>query len=158
MAPGALADPVQFIDARDLSEWTVRVAEQGVVGTYNATGPRSQLSVAEMLYGIRAITSGNNDIRFTWVDAEFLSSQKVSPWMDMPVWVPSRSEDIGFSRMSNSRAVGKGLSFRPLAETARDTLDWFKTLPDSRRATLHAGLPAEREKAVLAAWHTKDSK
>ncbi len=155
LAPGVPADPVQFIDARDLSEWTIRVAEMRVTGTFNATGPRAQLGMAEMLYGIRAITSGNNDIRFTWADADFLDEQKVSPWMDMPVWVPPRGEEAGFSRVSVSRALAEGLTFRPLAETARDTLAWFKNLPDARRAKMQAGLTAERERAVLAAWHTK---
>src|SRR5215467_13396950 len=35
LAPGNPSDPVQFIDARDLGEWTIRMAEQGATGTYN---------------------------------------------------------------------------------------------------------------------------
>jgi len=155
IAPGTPSDPVQFIDARDLSEWAIRVVEQGTLGIYNATGPRSALSMAEMLYGIRAITSGSSDIRFTWVDAKFLDEQKVGAWMDMPVWVGDSPENAGFSRVSIERAVSKGLRFRPLANTARDTLEWFKTLPAGRRGKMLAGLPEEREKAVLAAWHIK---
>jgi 2'-hydroxyisoflavone reductase len=73
----------------------------------------------------------------------------------MPVWVSDGPENAGFSRISNARAISKGLTFRPLAETARDTLDWFKALPAERRAKMLAGLSQEREKAVLAAWHAK---
>jgi 2'-hydroxyisoflavone reductase len=155
LAPGTSFDAVQFIDARDLGEWTIRLAEQGTIGIYNATGPRSPLSIAEMLYAIRGVTSGSNEIRFTWVDSKFLAEQKVRAWSDMPVWVSDDPESAGFSRISNERAISKGLTFRPLAETARDTLDWFKTLPEARRAKMLAGLTREREKAVLAAWHAK---
>jgi 2'-hydroxyisoflavone reductase len=51
------------------------------------------------------------------------------------------------------KAVAAGLSYRPLAVTARDTIDWFKTLPEARRSKLRAGLPADREAQALAAWH-----
>ena len=58
-------------------------------------------------------------------------------------------------RTSIKRALAKGLTFRPLGETARDTLAWFKTLPADRQAKMKAGLTPEREKEVLAAWHKK---
>jgi 2'-hydroxyisoflavone reductase len=153
LAPGDPTDPVQFIDARDLAEWTIRMVEQGATGTYNATGPRAQLSIAEMLYGIKAVTTA--DAKFTWVDADFLAAQKVRPWADMPVWIPPRGEEAGFSRVSNRRAVEKGLTFRPLAETARATLDWFNALPAERQAKPRAGLAPQRETEVLAAWHAR---
>jgi 2'-hydroxyisoflavone reductase len=152
LAPGEPTDPVQFIDARDLGEWCIRIAEQGDIGIYNALGPKAPLSIAEMLYGIRAITSA--DVKFTWVNAAFLKANKVSAWGDMPVWVPGQGETAGFSRMSNTRAVAKGLTFRPLADTARATLEDYH----ARQATapglrLQAGLAAQRETEVLAAWH-----
>ena len=43
LAPGAPADPTQFIDVRDLTQWMVRCLENGVTGVYNATGPRAPL-------------------------------------------------------------------------------------------------------------------
>ncbi|HEX8140439.1 MAG TPA: NAD-dependent epimerase/dehydratase family protein [Pyrinomonadaceae bacterium] len=153
LAPGNPSDPVQFIDARDLAEWIIRMAEGGEVGTYNATGPRSRLSVAEMLYGIKAVTT--SDAHFTWVDANFLEAQKVRPWADMPVWIPPSGEGTGFAQISIKRAVEKGLTFRPLADTARDTIAWFKTLPAERQAKMGAGLQPQRETEVLAAWHAR---
>jgi 2'-hydroxyisoflavone reductase len=95
------------------------------------------------------------DVRFTWVPAPFLEEQKVGPWMDMPVWVPPVGDSAGFSRVSNRRAVARGLTFRPLAETAGDTLRWHKTRPAEQRAKLRAGLSPEREAEVLAAWHAQ---
>jgi len=151
LAPGNPTDPVQIIDARDLAEWTIRVVEQKVFGIYNATGPEARLSIAEMLYGIRAATTAN--VRFTWVDADFLASQRVRPWSHMPVWVPFTPRTAGFADVSIARALERGLTFRPLAVTAKDTIDWFQTLPAERQGELRAGLPAEREAEVLAAWH-----
>jgi 2'-hydroxyisoflavone reductase len=153
MAPGDPNDPVKFIDARDLAEWTIRMAEQMDVGTYNALGPKSRLSMAEMLHGIRAVTA--SDVSFTWVDAPFLEAQKVSAWADMPVWVPGSGETAGLHTMSNARAVAKGLTFRPLAETAKATLDWYKALTPERQEKLRAGIKPQREVEVLAAWHAR---
>ena len=148
LAPGNPSDPVQFIDARDLAEWTIRMAEQGATGIYNATGPATPLTVGGMLDGIKTALGSN--AKFTWVPADFLEKQKVSPWSDMPVWVPPTGEDGGMGAVSIQRALDKGLTFRPLAETARDTLAWFKAQPKERQEKLKAGITTERETEVLA--------
>ena len=150
LAPGDPKDPVQFIDGRDLAEWTIRMAENGGTGIYNATGPAKELGVGGMLDGIKSAL--NSNATFTWANAEFLKQQKVEAWSDMPVWA---GDELGMSRTNISRALAKGLTFRPLADTARDTLTWFKAQKPERQAKLKAGLTAEREKEVLAAWHQK---
>src|SRR6266404_4258285 len=151
LAPGDPTDPVQFIDARDLAEWTIRMVEQGATGVFNATGPKSTLTMAQMLDGIKKVTK--TDAQFTWADAEFLAAQKVSPWSDMPVWVPPRGDEAGFSRISIKRALDKGLTFRSVPDTTQATLDWFRKQPAERQAKLRAGIKPEREVEVLAAWH-----
>jgi 2'-hydroxyisoflavone reductase len=150
LAPGDPSDPVQFIDGRDLAEWVVRMVEHRETGIYNATGPAKTLGVGAMLEGIKSANSSNAN--FTWVNTDFLEAQKVAPWSDMPVWVPPRGEEAGMGRINIQRAVAKGLTFRPLAVTARDTLAWFKSQPPERQK-LKAGITAEREAEVLAAWH-----
>jgi len=152
LAPGAPDDPTQFIDVRDLTEWMVRCLENDVTGVYNATGPGSPLSVAEMLYGIRAVTT--SDVRFTWVDADFLAAQGVRPFSHMPLWQLPVGRTAGFFRMDASRAQARGLTYRPLATTAADTLEWWLREPAERRAELRAGLSPDRERGVLRAWHS----
>ncbi len=149
------SDPVQFIDARDLAEWTIRMAEARAFGTFNATGPDYAMSVAGMLYGIRAVTT--EGAQFIFVPADFLEAQKVAPWGDMPVWVPGQGESEGFARISIARALQAGLSFRPLATTAADTLAWFHAQPAERRAVVKAGIKPVREAEVLAAWKARSS-
>jgi 2'-hydroxyisoflavone reductase len=155
MAPGEPSDSVQFIDARDLAEWTIRMVEQGDTGIYNATGPKSKLSMKEMLDGIKKAT--RSDARFTWVNADFLIAHNVRPWSDMPVWVAPRGDETGFSQISVKKAVSKGLTFRSVPETAQATLEWFRKQPAERQATLRAGIKPEREKEVLALWHASKS-
>lgn len=153
LAPGDGADAVQVIDARDLAEWTVRMAESGTTGTFNATGPDYELTMEQMLLGIRACTTAGAELH--WVSADFLAEHGVSPWGDMPAWVPGGPETGGFGRRSVERAVAAGLTYRPLARTTLDTLAWFESLPAERRATLKAGISPEREREVLAAWAAK---
>jgi len=153
MAPGTPDDPTQYIDARDLAEFDIHLIESRAVGTYSAVGPLAPLSMAELLYGMRAVVS--NDISFTWVDADFLAEHEVQPWSHMTAWIPPRDGYQGFGAFSNARAVAAGLGYRPLAVTAKDTLDWWKTLPEEQRAAPRAGLEAEREAEVLAAWHAR---
>lgn len=153
MAPGNPTHHVQIIDVRDLASWMVRMGEDNTSGVYNATGPASPMSMAEMLYGIRAATSAN--VSFTWVNADFLEQHEVRPWSHMPTWIPPREGMQGFSRVNCSKAIAAGLTFRPLAETASDTITWFKTLPAERQSEMGAGLSAEREAEVLAAWQAR---
>ena len=151
LAPGNPTDPVQLIDARDLAEWTIRMVEQGTTGIFNATGPKSTLTMQGMLDGIKKVTKANST--FTWVDADFLAAQKVSPWSDMPVWIPPRGEEAGFSMININKALSKGLTFRSVPDTTQATLDWFKKQTAERQSKLRAGITAARETEVLAAWH-----
>ena len=93
--------------------------------------------------------------RFTWVTTEFLEKNNVAPWSDLPVWVPSRNGEEGFTQLSCAKAIAAGLTFRPVAATSKDTLAWYKTLPEDRRGKLLAGITADKEKELLAAWHAK---
>lgn len=160
MAPGTMFDPVQYIDARDIAAWTVRMAEQRAFGIYNAVGPARQLAMGAMLDGIKTALSAKAE--FTWVSADFLKEHEVSAWVNMPMWVPPFGETAGFTRRSNARALAKGLTFRPLGVTARDTLAWNASRPAEDQARqadgARAGLSAAREAAVLAAWDARVKK
>jgi 2'-hydroxyisoflavone reductase len=153
LAPGTGEDPVQFIDVRDLAAFLVGLVENRDVGVFNATGPLEMLSMRGLLEACRQAHGGT--ATFTWADTAFLEAQKVRPWSDLPVWVPQATELGGISRVSHARARARGLGFRPLEQTVRDTLAWFHTLPPERQAKLRAGLSAEREREVLAAWHQR---
>jgi 2'-hydroxyisoflavone reductase len=151
LAPNTPNDPTQMIDARDLAEWTIRMVEQGDVGVYNATGPERPRPMGEMLDGIKAALGSN--ATFTWVPQDFLREQNVRGWTDLPVWVMQTPDNAGFMTVSVAQARARGLTYRPLDLTARDTLAYHQSRPAERQQALRAGLKPEREAEVLAAWH-----
>ncbi|MGH6909008.1 MAG: NAD-dependent epimerase/dehydratase family protein [Phenylobacterium sp.] len=154
LAAGDGADPVQFIDARDLAEWTVRMAESGTTGTFNGTGPAKPMTMRQFLAGVAAGVHAQP--KLTWVSTKFLEAEDVSPWGDLPVWVPGQGDTAGFARRAISRAQKAGLTYRPLGVTAADTLAWYRQQPAERQsAKMRAGLTAEREAALLAKWHAE---
>ena len=151
LAPGDGEDRVQVIDVRDLCEWCVRLAEQRTFGTFMGIGPLNGRSMAEMLYGIAAVTT--EPLSWTWVPYEFLQQHRVRPYAEMPVWRPATPGFEGFARFDLSREVAAGLTFRTLADTATATLEYHYSRPPERQAQLRSGLTPEREAEVLRAWH-----
>lgn len=151
LAPGDGSDTVQIIDVRDLTEWMIRMAETGHTGEYNGIGPATPRPMTELLYGIRAVTAA--ETTFTWVATDFLIERGMRPYREMPVWRPPVPGFEGFARFDLTPEVEAGLTFRPLAETARDTLEYHFSRPPGRQANLRAGATPEQEAEVLAAWH-----
>jgi 2'-hydroxyisoflavone reductase len=149
------SDPVQFIDARDIAEWTVRMAESRTAGDFNATGPAAMLTMGAMLDGIEAGVRVANGaaikvpLKRREVSAEFLEKNKVSMWMDMPVWVHGSGETIGMHRRSNKKVLAAGITYRPVDVTAADTLKWWESQTAERRAAPRAGIKSEREAELL---------
>lgn len=151
LAPGNPQAPVQYIDARDLAEFIVTTIETTLTGVFNIVGPKEPFPMSAMLEGCRAVTG--SDARFTWVDQDFLLKHGAQPWSELPLWLPDAPDTAGFSRTSNAKAIAHGLRFRPFEETARDTLAWFKSQSPDR--ALAAGLSAQKERAILGAWHAR---
>ena len=156
LAPNAPTQNVQFVDVRDLAAFVVTCLEDRVIGTYNATSPTEAFTIGDVLDTSRTVTG--SDARFTWVTPEFLEEHGVAPWSEMPVWLPPTGEYAGSDAIDVSRATAKGFAVRPLEQTVRATLDWWRTQPEveeERRTDLRAGLSAEKERAVLEAWHAR---
>jgi hypothetical protein len=60
------------------------------------------------------------------VDTDFLLSQQVSPWNDMPVWV--RRGDLNKAFDVSNNGVKKGLTSGRFP-IPRATLEWFRKQP-----------------------------
>lgn len=168
LAPGSAKDPTQFIDVRDLASFILHAIETGAAGVFNADAPPGAISMGPLLAACQLAGTRANDIQcirapcpqppeasstVTWVPADFLEGEKVSAWQDMPVWIPPTGEYAGFGQRSTAKAQAAGLTYRPLQQTVDDTLQWWLTLPEARRAAPKAGLSPAREAAVLEAWH-----
>jgi 2'-hydroxyisoflavone reductase len=149
LAPGRPEWVTQFIDVRDLAEWTLRMVVLRRSGVYNATGPERPLPFGKLIDACSALGGA----RPVWVGEQFLLDQGVAPWSDLPLWIPESDETMaGFSQVSCARAIGAGLTFRPLAQTVADTLAWHASRPPE---ALRAGISAEREAELLAGWEAR---
>ncbi|MCP3065507.1 NAD-dependent epimerase/dehydratase family protein [Myxococcus sp. K38C18041901] len=151
LAPGTGHDATQFIDVRDLAAFIILGVEQKLAGLYTATGPEKPLLMRDFLE--RSKKALRSDATFIWAHPSFLEKHKVEAFGDMPVWVTPTGEEAGLLRVNIDKALAAGLTFRPLEDTVRDTVEWFKSEPPERQAKLKAGIAPAREKEVLAAWH-----
>lgn len=157
LAPGKPDRPVQFINARDLADWIIKMVENRIAGTYNATGPSDTLTMGEFLETCRLVTG--SDARFTWIDDAFLLDHQVIAFTELPLWLRTGRE--GMLAVNLEKALAAGITFRRLVETIKETLAWDADRPadtdeySQRLYSVHdkAGLTREREAALLAEWH-----
>lgn len=164
IAPGEPSDPIQIIDARDLTAWVIRMLEQETGGAFNAVGPATRMTMGEMLVVTRSTTGA--DTEFTWVAADFLSDHNAS----FPIWHAPSGEFGAVHQVNGGRARAAGLTFRPVADTVRDTLEWWKSQDAERRSQMRAGLRvapdlgsgpasmetmAPHEAKLLEAWRSR---
>jgi 2'-hydroxyisoflavone reductase len=143
LGPGDPSAPVQFVDARDLAAWLVKLALEGPGGTFNATGPAEPLTFADFLE--RARVAIGSDANVVWVDEQKVLDAGVEAWSELPLWLPG-DDYAGMALADTKRARDAGLQFRPLEETVVDTLAWDRTVEGDRPT-----LSAEKERAVLDA-------
>jgi 2'-hydroxyisoflavone reductase len=146
LAPGNPEHATQVIDQRDLTEWIVRLAEDGTMGDFNGTGPGERMSMGSMLEQISAVTETEHSM--TWVPETFLEAQGVSAWTNLPAWMPGNP----LMFVDVSRAVAAGLTYRSIGRTASDTVAWNRTRTQEERDAGPFGLSREREREVLDAW------
>jgi len=125
LAPGHRERPVQFIDARDLAEWSVRLAEDRVRGVYHAAGPQATLTMGQFLDQCLAIAG--SDAQLAWIPDEEVVATGIEGWSELPLWIAEDDAEAGgIFYADNRRAIEQGLTFRPLAQTVRDTLQWCR--------------------------------
>jgi 2'-hydroxyisoflavone reductase len=153
LVQGDYDDPVQFVDVRDLSEFYVHLVEKSVSGIFNTEGPASELTTAGLVHGIKAITAAPS--RFHRVDWDFLIGEGETPQGSLPFWQPPRGRYLNYGRMDNRRAIANGMTFRPLAVTAKDTLEWHRTRSADAQSALRVGLTRDREAELLGLWHSR---
>ncbi len=138
LLPGTPDSPIQFIDARDLGAFVVHVAETRKTGIYHTVGPRDAWTWGRLFEECRRVTGQTT--RIEYVPEEFLEAQGIS----LPMRFPGFD---GIERTNNAKAMAEGLTFRPVADTIRDTLEW-----DASHGRRDVGLSPDREKELLQAW------
>jgi 2'-hydroxyisoflavone reductase len=146
LAPGSPDDTVQVIDVRDLASWIVDSAESRRTGVVDGIGPVHRFAdfLGEIAEGVGTAPT------WTWVDQDFLTEQGVEPWAgpgSVPMWLPRPDYD-GMLAHDADLPRAAGLTTRPVAETARDTVAWVDATPGAVRT----GISGDRERELLTAW------
>ena len=148
LAPGDPGAPVQFIDARDLGEWIVRMTESGISGTFNGVGPLLPTTAADLVTCL--VSTVRSDAEVTWVPWSFLGGGDVGDFSYLPV-LPASS--AAMMTVQNRAAVGSGLTLRTLEETGADMYaEYVAVAKEIERFGLRGGISTEAEREILAAW------
>jgi nucleoside-diphosphate-sugar epimerase len=125
LAPGPRELPLQYVDVRDLAEWTLQGVERELSGAYNLISPRGHTTMGALLDACVRVTGGGAELR--WTAPEVILEAGIEPWTQLPVWVPPGSELHGALHGADvSRAVAAGLRCRPVSETVADTWSWLQ--------------------------------
>ncbi len=146
LVPGALDQPTQTIDVRDLAAWVLHAGDERLAGPYNLLG--EQIPLGEVLAAAREVAGYRGEI--VPVAADRLLAQGVQPWMgpkSLPLWLPG-PEYAGFMSRSVERAVTDGLVCRPLVDTLEQALLEERELGLDR--VRKAGLSRTEERELLA--------
>ncbi|MEM1175138.1 MAG: NAD-dependent epimerase/dehydratase family protein [Pseudomonadota bacterium] len=148
LAPGKPGDLTQYIDVRDLAAFMVHCLEAKLMDSYNVICP--PLPMGDFLEACIAVTGKGTELE--WVPADFLAENELQSWRQIQMWADGDSPQTGSLTWSADKSIEAGLRIRPVEETIQATLDWFRSLPDDRQASLRSGIPADKEADVLAAW------
>ncbi|MFC0523771.1 NAD-dependent epimerase/dehydratase family protein [Pontibacillus salicampi] len=123
LVPGKENRSIQFIDVRDLAEWTIHMTEQQETGVYNATGFDEEITMKDVVNTFLQISPEAED---KWIGDSCLQKHDVQPFHELPLWIPESEElPYGYFLVSNHKAREKGLRFRPLRKTIEETREWF---------------------------------
>lgn len=145
LVPGRPESAVQYIDARDQADFIVGAVEGSLTGVFNSAAPTTT-------WGDLVAACGGQD-KAVWAEEGWLLEQSVTPWADLPLWIPTGSEGHGLLGVDSSRALAAGLKVRPLEQTVRELLAW----DSARSAALKTGLSAEREQELLRAYASRST-
>jgi 2'-hydroxyisoflavone reductase len=181
LVPGKPDDPVQFIDVRDLADFTIRCVENQIFGHFNATGPERELSVSQLMSACIAASNANEkavDTTFTYAPYDWLATNGW-PVGALPILLPSEGDTAGFHRRSVAKAVATGMKYRSAEETCDALIKWWPSEAELREKVarevneerkpqelakpsqpafdqLRAGISADVESKLLAAWRARN--
>jgi 2'-hydroxyisoflavone reductase len=144
-APGNPELPVQIIDARDLANFLLDLAQTRTSGAFNGTAPIGQTTMRELL-------EAAGEAELVWIPDGKLEEAEVEPWIELPLWLPAKYE--GTWRIGTAKAQAAGLTTRPVQDTVRDIRAWLndggeRELDDWRSEHRPPRMSAEREAALF---------
>jgi 2'-hydroxyisoflavone reductase len=139
--------PIQFIDVRDLADFIIRSLENKMTGVFNATGPKTRFTFQELLD--ICIPFAKKDVNLIKIPGKFLAAKFSENDFYLPL-EESKGEWAGIEQVDCSKGIKKGLVFRDVKKTVKDTLKWFSSLPADYQ--LKTGIKPDIEKKIIEEW------
>ncbi len=148
IAPGSPDDAMQFVDVRDVADFALHVIENRVQGTFNMVTSSGSVTVGKLLETCERVTNAKPD--YVWLLPADLKEHELTPWVDLPAWLPNEGETAGFARFDTTNAQANGFKTRTLETTVQDIWDWWNARPTENQE-LSRGLKAMQEAEIIAA-------
>ena len=127
LAPGPAGLPLQYVDARDLAAFVLDAARAGHAGAFDVVSESGHTTMGELLTVANEVTGGHAQLR--WTDPDRIVAAGIEPWTQLPIWIWPAPAHAFMHGGDVSRALGAGLSCRPVRETVADTWAWLSSLP-----------------------------
>jgi nucleoside-diphosphate-sugar epimerase len=145
LAPAPAEQRIQPVDVRDVAAFALQQAAASSSGGFNVTHPEG-ISFSGFLDECLRTTEGDGTP--LWVDPTVLASHGVKQWTELPLW----RTHAGVWAVDSQRAVDAGLRCRSIADTVRDTWQWWAAdgRPVDHPRWAEHGIAAEKEAQILA--------
>ncbi len=160
LAPGPRDLPLQYIDVRDLADWTLGAIQRELSGPYNLISPSGHATMGALLDACATATDSGAELR--WTAPETVLAAGIEPWTQLPVWTPPGSDlHDALHTADVSRALATGLRCRPVGDTVTDTWTWLRSIggtPPRRPDRPPLGLDRETEAKALATDRARDER
>jgi 2'-hydroxyisoflavone reductase len=118
--PGPRANALQYIDARDLANFVVHVAEEGLSGAFHVAGPQPAGRFVEMVEQV-ATHLAPPGTTVHEISVERVLELKLAS--KFPLWTGGESENV--LALDSSLALSNGLDLRPLSDSVDDVRSWW---------------------------------
>jgi 2'-hydroxyisoflavone reductase len=129
---------LQWVDARDLCPWIVELAERDQAGIFNAAGPATPVTWEQVL---QELAKGSaQPVKMKWATKTVMEKTGIK----LPLVGAAFFKGADSLHFDSTVAQAAGLHFRPLAETAAATREWWSKEPEEHRAK-PKGWPTEAQ-------------
>jgi 2'-hydroxyisoflavone reductase len=117
---GPRDNALQYIDARDLGEFVVTLADKTALGAFQVSGPYP----APTFFGVMQAISehvGPSETKLVEVSARHISSHHLDS--RFPLWSGTRNETV--MDLDPAKALAAGLTLRSLEDSVDDVVAWW---------------------------------
>jgi 2'-hydroxyisoflavone reductase len=123
--PGPRGAPMQYVDARDLGAFIVALVTSGTSGAFTVAGPWPAARFVDTVEQVvRHVGPPGTEVVEVTPDAV----ERARLEARFPLWSEGHASENALA-MDPSKALGAGLTLRPLADSVDDVVEWWGDRP-----------------------------